>query len=791
MADRVMQSLVHAVRRRAALDPAAGSDSELLSRFVQTRDPSAFELMVWRHGAMVEAVCRRILGRSAEVEDAFQATFMALLKQANSIRRESSAAPWLHRVALRASMRLQRAAERRLRREQRSARRQSVKPPDPDSFELGTILHEEIDRLPDRFRLPVITCLLEGRSVAEASRLLEVPKGTILSRLSRARDRLRRTLIKRGVAPVIAAAIGIDEADAAVSTTFVRGTLQVVNKFHLNPAATSPVARVAEGVVREMMLKKIRTAACISIAVGLMGLGTVLMSLPQAQAQPQGGPPSTRRVGDLDRLQGVWMVESIRRDGRNERADAMRMAVKGKTLIVFRQNSSDADTYSIKVDSTTNPPSIDLQNDGKSMPGIYEFHGDELRLCYCETFPDRPMEFASQRGAHVVLMTLKRQSPGEAAIGSGSSNDVQGLLAENARLKKQLSDERARNERLVAQISAMKQHARAIEEQGKETASAREKLGRNDADRARENAAADDAKKLLDAWERAALDSHLTDNRLLLDKQRALEEALRELAQKAAKSERMKGVEQELKALKDAEAKIQSEMDETRRHLNPAAASELMRLKNLEAEKMRVQAAARAQELQKLKEMEDSNLHKAKQDIDRTVEELTRQRWELDKQKAEYEKSKPLKKPENVDLQRSKAELEKADANLKLAEVERSKAEQLDRQLEAQIRQSQARVAQAQADRDRYAAELEQAKAAIVQAQKQLDRERTRYREPMAQAQLDVGMKPDCSVEWKENWYPAKILKKEKDRWLIHYIGYEKSWDEWVGKDRIKFGENK
>ena len=91
MSDRVLQSLVHAVRRRAAEDPGAGSDAELLSRFVLSRDASAFELLVWRHGAMVEGVCRRILGRSADVEDAFQATFMALLKQARSIRRQSSA----------------------------------------------------------------------------------------------------------------------------------------------------------------------------------------------------------------------------------------------------------------------------------------------------------------------------------------------------------------------------------------------------------------------------------------------------------------------------------------------------------------------------------------------------------------------------------------------------------------------------------------------------------------------------------------------------------------------------
>src|ERR1044071_2049125 len=98
MADRLLQSLVHPVRRDAA---AGADDAELLQRFVTSRDATAFELLVWRHGAMVESVCRRALGGAAEVEDAFQATFVALLKQAKSIRQQTSVAGWLTRVALR------------------------------------------------------------------------------------------------------------------------------------------------------------------------------------------------------------------------------------------------------------------------------------------------------------------------------------------------------------------------------------------------------------------------------------------------------------------------------------------------------------------------------------------------------------------------------------------------------------------------------------------------------------------------------------------------------------------
>src|SRR5688500_11780178 len=118
MADRLLQSLAHAARRSAAADSAVGSDADLLHRFVRDRDATAFELLVWRHGAMVEAVCRRALGRSPEVEDAFQATFLALLKQARSIRRQASVAGWLHRVAVRIARRSLRSIARRSNREQ-------------------------------------------------------------------------------------------------------------------------------------------------------------------------------------------------------------------------------------------------------------------------------------------------------------------------------------------------------------------------------------------------------------------------------------------------------------------------------------------------------------------------------------------------------------------------------------------------------------------------------------------------------------------------------------------------
>src|SRR5258708_38272261 len=115
MTERRLESLVDEIHR-AAVDATAVSDGELLGRFLQARDPAAFELVVWRHGAMVQAVCRRILGRSADVDDAFQATFLVLLRQAKSIRRRESLAGWLHGVAYRVAQRCRRANAARWRR---------------------------------------------------------------------------------------------------------------------------------------------------------------------------------------------------------------------------------------------------------------------------------------------------------------------------------------------------------------------------------------------------------------------------------------------------------------------------------------------------------------------------------------------------------------------------------------------------------------------------------------------------------------------------------------------------
>ena len=154
------------------------------------------EVLVHRHGAMVLGVCRRMLGNSSDADDAFQATFLLLVRKAGSLAHPEQVAGWLHAVALRVA---RKARAQRTRRHSREVAVVDLAAPIPadDGRELRAVLDEELDRLPDKYRLPIVLCELEGRTLEEAAQLLGWPKGTVAGRLSRGRDLLRQRLSRR------------------------------------------------------------------------------------------------------------------------------------------------------------------------------------------------------------------------------------------------------------------------------------------------------------------------------------------------------------------------------------------------------------------------------------------------------------------------------------------------------------------------------------------------------------------------------------------------------------------
>jgi RND family efflux transporter MFP subunit len=287
-------------------------DAELLARWAAHRDEVAFELLVRRHAPAVLAACRRLLADANDADDAFQATFLVLARKAGSVARSEVLAGWLHRVAYRAALRVQAERSRRLTRQEADAvARVPAAAPPPDHTELLRVLDEEVERLPARHRAVFVLCCLEGKTGEEAALLLGCPPGTVSSRLTRARERLRNRLTRRGFAPgvLLLIASASDTLAAAVPEALVESVLGAAPMF----AGSVPLpgqlptrsTAVAEGVVRAMFLNKLKLVSAF-FAIGLLAAGAVLAGAGTdpdknpARAVPNGGdekrPPDEKRA---------------------------------------------------------------------------------------------------------------------------------------------------------------------------------------------------------------------------------------------------------------------------------------------------------------------------------------------------------------------------------------------------------------------------------------------------------------------------------------------------------------
>ncbi|MHB1560872.1 MAG: sigma-70 family RNA polymerase sigma factor [Isosphaeraceae bacterium] len=281
-------------------------DGVLLERFLSSRDEAAFEALVTRHGPMVLRVCRAALGDLNEAEDAFQATFLVLVRRAASIRSRGSIASWLYGVASRVSARARVTAGRRGRHERASAAGRPSLVPAP-AFEPNNredpvpLLYDELARLPDRYREAVVLCYLEGHTCEAAARRLGRPAGTVKARLHRARGILRRRLSSRGVTlPAGLAAAGLASGLARleampVSATLLRATVSAA--FRPVPRIAMAAGRgalLAQGVTRMMMLRKLGLAASVMLPLAIGGVMGVRMLGIDASPGPEIAPSQPR-----------------------------------------------------------------------------------------------------------------------------------------------------------------------------------------------------------------------------------------------------------------------------------------------------------------------------------------------------------------------------------------------------------------------------------------------------------------------------------------------------------------
>jgi RNA polymerase sigma factor (sigma-70 family) len=277
------------------------SDARLLERFLSRRDESAFSALVERHGPMVLGTCRAVLKDPNAAEDAFQATFLLLFRKAGSIRGRDALGGWLHRVAYRAAVQAGVDAARRRDEESKAValRAAAVSP----SNEHGAALHEEIERLPERFRLPVVLCELEGMTREEAASRLRWTEGAVRGRLAKARELLKRRLTRRGV--TLAAPFPL--ATPSLPEGLLPATLQASSK-----QAAKAVAAVAAAVSRGVLVARVK-----AVTVGVLGLGATLAGVAIAYAagsQPPGGGPPTGPIGAvvawLDTHNGAFFQKS-------------------------------------------------------------------------------------------------------------------------------------------------------------------------------------------------------------------------------------------------------------------------------------------------------------------------------------------------------------------------------------------------------------------------------------------------------------------------------------------------
>jgi RNA polymerase sigma factor (sigma-70 family) len=398
---------------------SAVSDAELLDRFVSRSDESAFAALMARHGPMVLGVCRRSLHHAQDAEDAFQATFLILVRKAAYIGRRELLGSWLFGVARRVAARARVVAARRRAREATDRERVAMTMREPArSMDLSEAIDEEVRRLPAKYRGPVVLCYLSGRTNEEAAGELRCPVNTIKTRLARARDMLRVRLTRRGAAlssTAIVAAFSAEIQAAPLPPVLFDSTLKAATFFAAGKGAvggfvSAQAGELAKGVLHTMLMTTMKTAAALvlvlAVIIGGAGVLTYHLSAKEADAKKT----------DKEKIQGAWKVESVTMN-REEGPDAEQVksgawVIDAEKITVKVGGQNQESTY--QIDSTVAPKTIDITSrvegaeKGMTMLGIYSLDGDALKICAKLGGEDRPTELVSKAGGETRLIVLKR-----------------------------------------------------------------------------------------------------------------------------------------------------------------------------------------------------------------------------------------------------------------------------------------------------------------------------------------------------------------------------------------------
>jgi RNA polymerase sigma factor (sigma-70 family) len=420
-------TVVRFIRRPVADEP----DAALLARFLDGRDGDAFRALVGRHGSMVLDVCRCVLGNEADAEDAFQATFLVLARNAAAVRKAASLASWLHGVACRTARKARAGIARR---REVEGRPREPTPPAADELswrEVRAILHEELLGLPELYRGPLALCYLQGFSHDRAAAALGVSKAAVKKRLERGRERLRARLTRRGLGPAAVLAAGaVPTAAAAVPPALE--ALAVRAAVAADPGAVpAHVLSLAEGGLTPVFTTKLAASLGLlpAVALGLALLGGPGEPAGRAQERPPAPARSAAAETPVDPaareakwLTGVWKVTRVEANGEPLLTPAglknARVTFEANTAEVVGFQLLFVGTFSFRLDPGKTPKEIDVTPQdgpmrGRTFAGIYVVRQAEMRVCLRleQTEKGRPKGYVTSGGSGLYTLILEPERP--------------------------------------------------------------------------------------------------------------------------------------------------------------------------------------------------------------------------------------------------------------------------------------------------------------------------------------------------------------------------------------------
>jgi RNA polymerase sigma factor (sigma-70 family) len=339
------------------------TDAQLLEWFTSHRDGTAelaFRALVERHGPMVRRVCRAVLRDAHDSDDAFQATFLVLVRRARSLWVRDSLGPWLYRVAYRTASCARSAAALRRQHELRAAEMTARPPDDGDRNDLGGVIHEEVGRLPQRYRAAVVLCLLEGLTPEQAARHLNCPVGTVHSRLARGREQLRGRLTRRGLAvPAGMLAVGWarNGVSAAVPQALADPTIRAALRLAVGQpsagAVPGSVADLTRMILRMMLMAKIRVTVATLLMLGAAAVGVGVLARQAPGDRKPREAPQVKGAGPVNNFATQLLQSAAKRSATDSLGDLL---PKGARLrlgtLRFRPHSAVAD-LALSPDETT------------------------------------------------------------------------------------------------------------------------------------------------------------------------------------------------------------------------------------------------------------------------------------------------------------------------------------------------------------------------------------------------------------------------------------------------------